>query len=386
MKNVPERGCSRRERLEVTGAALIPAALGLLRPTVRLAGRLSWLGPVLALPVGICLCRIWGKLGERSLSRGLEQAFGGRGGKGVAGLYFLWGLALLTDGARRYSDRLLSIFEGETTRWLFLLGALAVALWLGKGKSGAFARAERIFFLAVVVTLTAILLLAVPGIDGRNLWPPEGTAWRGLPGGGALCLSLAGYGVYALCLPRRSGDEMEKTWPWAAWGCGLFAALLFVITGVFGPALVGEMEDPFFYLLEGVQVPGAFRRGEAGLMAVLTLADLVLLTLLSRGCMSLWRELVPVFPGAGCVPVAVAFGLAGALSGMGRMWGRLEAVLPAGNLILGVLIPAVAILTIKSRERQRARSIFCGEKTEIQEDVAVKTEEEKSNIENEKKC
>lgn len=386
MRQEEKGGCSRRERLEVTATALVPAALGLLASAVMLAERLSWLGPLLALPVGLCLCPIWGRLGREDLSGGLKDAFGQTGGKLVAVFYFLWGLALLTDAARAYSERLLTVSEGAGGRWLFLLSALALCLWLGRGNGRAFARTGRLFFLAVGVTLGAILLLALPGVDWKNLWPPEGTDWRELPGTAALCLSLTGYGVYALCLPRREGETMKKTWPWAAWGCGAFAALLFIIVGVFGPALAGELRDPFLYLLEGVQVPGAFRRGEAGLVAVLTLGDLVLLTLLGRGVMALWRELVPVFPGLGCVPVTATFILAGVLPGLGWAKGRLWASLPAGNLVLGVLVPVLSVLTIKVRERRKRQATFCGGKSEEKADVAVKRAHEKSDGENEKKC
>jgi len=381
-----KKGCSRRERLEVTAAALVPAALGLLGPAVMLAGRVSWLGPALALPVGLCLCPVWGRLGRESLDRGLEEAFGRAGGKLAELLYLLWALALLTDAARRYSQRLLTVSQGEGARWLFLLAALGLCLWLGRGDGAAFARTGRLFFLAVGAALGLILLLALPGADWKNLWPPAGMDWRELPGSGALCLSLAGYGVYALLLPRREGDGLNRTWPWAAWGCGVLGALLFIVVGVFGPALTWQLEDPFLSLLEGVQVPGAFRRGEAGLVAVLALADIVLLALLSRGATALWRELVPVFPGLGWIPVGAAFILAGVLPGLGQAWGQLVAAVPAGNLILGVLLPVLAVLTIEVRERRKKRATFCGGNFVGKADVAVKPGKEKSCGENEKKC
>lgn len=386
MKREENRGCSRRERLEVTAAALVPVALGLLAPATALAGRLSWLGPALALPVGLFLCPVWGRLGKRDLGGGLEDAFGRWGGKLAGGFYFLWALALLADAARRYSERLLTISEGEGVRWLLLLAAFGLSLWLGRGNGAVFARTGRIFFLAVSVALGAILLLSLPGVDWKNLWPAEKADWRELPGTAVLCLSLAGYGVYALCLPLRQGDEIKKTWPWAVGGCGIFAALLWIIVGVFGPVLASEMGEPFLYLLEGVQVPGAFRRGEAGLIALLALADLVLLTLLVRAALTLWQDLVSVFAGLGWVPVAAAFALAGVLPELGRAWGWLAAVLPRGNLIFGVLLPVLSVLTIRVREQQKKRATFCGGKFRKEADIAVKPEDKKSGVENEKKC
>ena len=381
-----EGGCSRRERLEVMATALVPAALGKAAPATILAGRLSWLAPALALPVGLGLCPVWERLGKRDLSRGLEEAFGKAGGGVTAWLYLLWALVLLADAARRYSERLLTVSEGEGARWLFLLSALGLCLWLGRGCGERFARAGRLLFLAVGATLGAVLLLALPGIDGQNLWPPEGADWRQLPGAGALCLSLGGYGIYALCLPRREEDEAKRVWPWAAGGGAVLAALLFIVVGTFGPTLTGGMREPFLFLLEGVQVPGAFRRGEAGLIAVLALADLVLLTLLGRGATALWQRLIPVFPGLGWIPVTAAFALAGILPGLEQGWAWLAAAVPAGNLIFGVLLPVLSVLTIQARERKKRRTTCSGRDDKGEADVAVKPDGKKSGGENEKKC
>ena len=386
MKQEIKSGCSRRERLETAAVALFPAALGLLAPMVMLAGRLAWLSPVLALPLGLGLRPVWERLGEKDLGRGLEEAFGRLGGKLSSVLYFFWALALLVDAARRYSERLLTISEGEKVRWLFLLSALILCLWLGRGNGGIFVRTGRLFLLAVGVTAGIILLLALPGVEWRNLWPPEQADWRELPGAAALCLSLAGYGVYVLCLSRQKGKSVGKHWHWTAGGCAALAAVLFIIVGTFGPTLTGQLGDPFLFLLEGVRVPGAFRRGGAGLVAVLALADLALLTLLSRGAMTLWRGLISAFSGLAWAPVAAAFVLAGILPGWGRAWGRLAAIIPVGNLIFGILLPVLSVLTIRVREHRKKQATFCGNKFKEKADVAVKQGGKKSGKENEKKC
>lgn len=344
--------------METALAALAPAGIGLLGPIILLGGRLSWLGPLLALPVGLCLIPVWRTLGGEGLWEGLERAFGRLGGKGVETLYFLWGLALLTDSARRYSQRLLTIFEGEGARWFFLLSALAVCLPLGSKSDGSVGRTGRVFFLIVGGALGVTGVLGLGGIQWQNLWPVEGADWHGLPGSALLCLSLAGYGVYALSLPARAGGG--RAWAGPVLGCGGLTLLLFLTTGTFGPALAGQMEEPFLSLLEGTGAPGVFRRGDAALLTVLTLGDLLLLSLLGRGCGTLWRRLVPPFPVLGWLPVAGAFLLAGVLPGLGRAWALLWSRIPAGNLIVGVLIPIIAVLTIRARERRKRRLYFVG--------------------------
>lgn len=365
-------------------AALVPAGIGLLGPIVMLGGRLSWLGAGLALPVGMCLAPVWKRLGRDGLDHGLEEAFGRWGGVGAEVLYLLWGLALLTDSARKYSERLLTVSEGEGVRWFFLISALMVCLLLNRGGDDRFGRAGRIFFLVVAVALGITGALALGGVRWQNLWPPEGAGWWGLPGSGALCLSLAGYGVYALCLPVRSGEGGARAG--VVWGCGALTLFLLLVIGTFGPVLAGRMGEPFLYLLEGVRVPGAFRRGDAGLLMVLALGDLLLMSLLGRGCMTLWKRLVSPFPALGWLLVAGAFAVAGVLPGLGRVWAWLSARLPVGNLILGVLLPAVAVLTIKARDRRKRQATFCGKGSKGEIDVAVNSGDKKSGRENEKKC
>lgn len=371
-------------RTELITAALFPAGLGLLGPMIMMGGRLSWLAPLLALPVGLCLCPVWRRLGRRSLGEGLKEAFGGAVGGLSAALFFLWGLILLTGSGLSYSRRLLTLWEGERGGWTFLLPALGICLWLSRRKGRVMVRMGRILFLTVAATLAAILLLSLHGMEWRNLWPPEQKDWWGLPGSAALCLSLAGYGVYGLCLPQ--GREGKTGWFWTVWGCGGQGAILLMVVGTFGPALAEKMGQPFLSLLEGAGIPGAFQRGEAGFMAVLTLADLALLALLSRGVMTLWAELVPVFSGMGWLPAAGAFLLAGALSGEREAYAWLMAVLPRGNLIFGVLLPVLAVLTIQVRERRKRRATFCGDRSGREADVAIDLGDKKSSIENEKKC
>ena len=357
MKEDKGYGASARERLELTLTALLPAALGLLGPVTARAGRLSWLGPGLALPVGLGLCFLWRELGERDLPQGLEEAFGPFLGKACQFLYLLWALLLLTESARRYAARLMTTTEGEPVRWLYLLAALVLCLWLSRGTGAVLARTGKLFFLATGAVLALVLVLALPAVDWQNLWPPGGAELRGLLPGAGLCLSLSGYGIYALCLPRRP-DSGLRSWPWAVWGCGVFAALLFIVVGAFGPALTLRMGEPFLYLLEGVQVPGAFQRGEAALVAALALSDVTLLALLTRGAVTLWKSLASGRRGGG-LWVTLAFLAAGVLpAGMAGRW------LPPGNLILGILLPAFSVFTRKLRKGKESRGTCSGDQKE----------------------
>lgn len=371
--------------MELTLTALLPGTLALLGPATARAGRLSWLSPLLALPAGLLLCLVWRRLGREDLSRGLEEAFGLLLGRFCQFLYLLWGLLLLAVSARRYAMRLMEALGEQDLRWLFLLTALGLCLWLSRGRGGVLARTGRIFFLTTAVVLVLILLLALPALNWQNLWPPGSGDFRGLPAGAALSLSLSGYGVYALCLPRRP-EGRGKAWPWAVWGALGVSGLLFIVVGTFGPALILRMEEPFLFLLEGVRVPGAFRRGEAALAAALALSDLTLLCLLTRGCRALSGGLVPGLAPLGPWLAAGAFLLAGCLPLGETLRSVAEEWVPLGNLFLGVLLPAFAAFTIKVRKKEKIPSTFSGDPGGRDADVGPKGGEEKSFRKNEKKC
>lgn len=372
-------GAAWRQRRSLTLTALLPTALGLLGPLCS-AGRLSWLGPVLALPVGLWLCLLWRELGREGLPRALEGVFGRWFGRVAQLGYLLWALILLLGSAQKYAHRLGRLLPG--TEWFFLLSALTVCLWLSRGREEIFARTGRLFFLASAVTLVFALALAVPGLNWRNLWPPEGDDLAGVLYSALLSLSLAGYGVFALCLPCQ--EEERRHFGGAVWGCAALAWLLLTVVGTFGPRLAGSLDEPFLMALQGVEVPGAFRRGEAALAAVLTLADFALLALLSRSSRSLWERMTPKsWAWGGYVLPALAILAAGMLGkdgGWGGDW------LPVGNLILGVVVPALAVLGQKARRSKKGQPIFSAPKMAEKADVGKKTDSKKSLKENQKKC
>ena len=372
MRTVDNRGSSLRERTELTVTALTPAALSLLPALAAWAGRLAWLGSVIALPVGLWVCSLWRALGEEDLSRGLRGAFGAWGGGLFQALYLAWGLVLLTGSIQRYVDRLMTTVQGEAVRWLFLGVGLCLCIWLGRGNGAVLARTAKLIFLATLAVMGLVLILSLPALDWRNLWPPAAGDWMVLPASVALTGSLAGYGVYALCLPVRRGDQMD-TRPWAIGGCGALTLLIIIVVGAFGPALTAQMAEPFLFLLQGVEVPGAFQRGEAALIAVLSLADLLLLALLTWGCRSLWRELTRSrLNWVGVVLPAGAFLLAGLSTGGETGLWFAQVAAPVGNLIFGIGVPAFAVLTRKLWKGERVRPIFSGRKTGKKEDVGGK--------------
>lgn len=347
-------------RGRVTAVALLPVMLGLLAPLCAKAGRLAWLAPVLALPVGAVLCLIWRKAEGRTLAELLEAGLGHWGGKATQLLYIVWGHVLLTESARRYARRLLALSGGENVRWLYLAVGLLLALWLGRdGK--VLLRSGRLFFDAVAVALVVTVTLSLPGMDWKELYPPDGVDWAGLPGGALCVAALSGYAVFGLCLPGE-----ERSGRWMLTGCGTMVVLLAVTLGVFGPALAVRMEEPFLLLLEGGGTAGAFRRSAAILSAVLILADLALFAFLVRGCGSMWEGLFGVrgrwgewllelwaLLGAGLFPVAEIG----------------EGVYLWGGVLLGIVLPGIVVFTGRVTEAGGTAPISCAKNDHKAENI-----------------
>lgn len=349
MKEEHKVDVSGREQLALTVTALVPGVLGTLAALAGSAGTLAWLAPVIALPVGLVLCRAWEGLGEKGLPLGLEEAFGKGLGKCLEALYLLWALFLTVERADGYARRLMTTTAGESVRWLYLGVGLALCLWLSRGGGTVLARTGKLFFLAVAAVLALSLLLALPGADWKNLWPPRTGDLAGLPMAAATALSLSGYGVFALCLPKR-GEKKIQTGVWTVWSCAVFSALILTVVGAFGPVLAARMKEPFLLLLQGVEVPGAFRRGEAALTAALALADWTLLALLAWGCKKLWSSLTGLAQGGG-VLTAGAFLAAGLLPRWPLLQDGMAQMAVWGNLAFGMGIPFLGWI-LRARKRK----------------------------------
>jgi len=327
------------QRWEATALVLIPVALGLLGPLCAVGGRLCWLAPLVGLPVGLLAARLWERLGTPDLAHGLDRAFGRWGGGVAKAAYLVWGLLLLLVAARRYAARLAAAMGGK--EGLYLLLGLALVLWLTRQEGAFLGRGGGLLLLAVLTAVGLALLLTLPGVDWRELHIPSPEENSSLWRAALLLASLAGWGVMGLTIP----EEGERSaLPWVVGGWALLILLLAVTVALFGPALPARMGEPFLYMIEGAEVLGAFRRGQAALYALLALGDVALLTLLAGGCRGLWRSLAPSvlhWMGWGAI---IGMFLLGRVLPLDRiLW--IEDRLPIGGICFGLLIPALGALT-----------------------------------------
>ena len=358
-----EEKISRTQLMALLWAGVMAPAAELL-PALLLsgAGKGAWLTVVLAAPLVLAAGWIMGSLaGQDGLARSITGGLGKWAGGAALLLYIVWGLLLLALRLRLCAQRLLDSGERDGALWFFLLAAAAVLLWISRGKLAAFARAGQLFLAALLVTAGTVLLLSLVQAKPERLlplwWQPAGPVLQA-------ALSAAGVMGWGLFLPFLMGNVRDqgekKNWHWLFWGLGgalLLAAAQAVILGNLGVRLAARLDNPFFALAKSIGVEGAFQRVEGVVTALWTFADLTMGGILIFAVRAMAAEFLPgrALP---WVPWGAAvLGTAGALLlfpalGDAETWNR--QLVPAVNLILGVLLPAL-LLAVERLLRKSAK-------------------------------
>ena len=277
------------------------------------AGRADWWWLLALTPVGMALgWLLLRHMGGRPLHPVLRILYGG------------WAVVLLSDVLGRAAGRVQAASGGEGGRvWLLILLALPL-LWMGWGKAAAFFRAVEIFWLAVLATMAAILLLGAPRIEWRWVLEPAGD-WRSSLLSGTLTMST---GLFVLPLLDKAASEEGGARRGLIWlgALGLASAALSALAaGLLSPRVAAQLDEPFF---AAAGLLGDSARLEGLVSALWLLPDLTLAGLLAR-C---WGERQRP-----ALAAVAALGLA-----LTRAVDILpEPVLPLGCLVLAILTAAL---------------------------------------------
>lgn len=354
---------SMRQLLVLLFSAILSPAIQILPARgAELAGRAGWLSTLFALPVLLGLCWVFFALqraaGEgEGLAGAFRAVLGTAGGKALTAVYLAWGVVMLSAGARRCALRILSTGYRNAALPLFIVLLLGAALWMGRGRLPALARAGEIFYLALSAVLALTVFFSLFNVEARNVLP----IWVGdLPA--ALratlpALSVLGYAVFAAFLgggvaPRE--DNRGRGMRWAAAACLVLTAMQFACLGNFGPELVGRMDTPFFSMAEGIGLEGAFQRAESVVVALWVFSDLALLGLLVFSCRAMAGSLLGRSAERYSPYIIVALALAGALflfPDAFALTAFLDRWATAGNLLLGFVVPLLVFLLGKLRRK-----------------------------------
>lgn len=269
---------------------LILFPLGTQRLFVYLigVGGAAWLCPLLAGAVALGLVFL---LGRRQL--GDPLAFSAQTSRRVwAGLFLLWGLIWTAAHSVRIGSQLSDVLG--VGREALTAGTLLLAVWMATGGLVAFARAGEVFALAIGAGFALILLGGIFRLrwDALLLW--DQSALCQVPGGGLAVLGTLAVGSWALLFCREIRPEPGAVGRVGRWvgllGLLLSGALLLVL-GRFGPALTRMIDRPFFQMVSGLGLEGAFQRLEALVSALWFLGDASLLAFLLLVCRRLLHHL-----------------------------------------------------------------------------------------------
>ena len=350
-----------RQLLSVLLAALLSPAIRVLPGgAARAAGEAGWLSPLLALPIALALCWVlFQVLAALPPGTGLAEAcplvLGKAGGKLALALCLLWGLLQLSVTVRMCGQRFLITGYRNRPVVFYMVVLLAVALWMARGRLAALGRAGEVFRTVLAVTLGVVLLLAAFQMEPENLFP----IWtEDLPAAGAAVvpvLSLVGYAVPGAFLAgglRRQEGDRAGALRWTARLCLLLSALLLVALGCLGPDLIARVEQPFFVMVKGIGVQGAFQRVESVVMALWVLSDLMLIGMLVLAACAVSRALFGLKRAQSAALPVVLAALAGSVLLFRDAFAVArfaDGILTAGNLAFGFGLPLLLLAVGKMR-------------------------------------
>lgn len=330
--------------LTALAAEALPGKIG--------GGGLAWLAPLLLLIPALPLAALAaGK--NRGRGAGLNALLGKGAGRVLAAAFLVWGVFLLGVNVAR-SARRLSVGGGEGA--LLALLILAMGIWMAWGRIAAFGRSCELFTMAFGLGLVVVVLFALFRIQPDYVLLATWREAAGLPGGVLSTLGIAGIGVYALFLGEdvepRKGDRGRVI----RWTAALFitqALILLLVLGRLGANLTSMVERPFFQMVAGIGLAGAFQRLEALISALWLLGDLALAGLLLLACRRLlgltvrkrekgWFSLIPAVPA-----LILAWGFMGQ---EGLTETLLYLVVPMGGLLIGGLVILLWGLGIRRKQ------------------------------------
>lgn len=352
------------------GALLAPVVQLLPAWTAPEGGALGWVSGLAALPGALTFAALMGAVCTLDPERpgyfgALRMAWGKVLGSVIALAYLVWGVALLGMNVRLYALRFLSTGYRNAPQYLFIIVLLALSWWLARGSAGRFARAGQIFYLALTGMLWVTLILALPHGDLKNLVPVGGAELWGAVKGGGVVLSVLSCMVFAGFLAgkvRREEGKLRRGLGWAARFCAVVCALQLVCLAAFGAELTARMDTPLFMLIKGLGVQGGFEHIESVIIAVWSLSDLLLASMLTIACRGIGEELLPAAVGKYAATGVAAAGGAAVLLLFPDTFAlkRWAGIAPATGAVMGFLVPALTLVVGKLRAGRRRKGISCG--------------------------
>ncbi len=256
-------------------------------PATQVAGRHSWLAPLIALPLILLLqIIIAALLNKRKVGEGilelLPRALGAHLGSLFSILYCIW--LILYGGfiIRRSATSFTLTIYPETLPLIFMVIFTVVAFIFASGGLKPIARSAEIFTPFILITLALIIFFGLFDLNLNNLLPFEFDAMPEIIRSSAYTFDIVGGVLFSATLlaghAPEGGALHKKSFMLLAVYMCLFLALLSALSvALVGAELTANSSSPFFMLLRNLRVFGVFERVEAFITALWALPDFILL-------------------------------------------------------------------------------------------------------------
>jgi len=276
----------RRQLLSLGTIIMLAPALRIFpAETAAIAGRASWLCPLVAAPLLIGYLHFITKLmacrkeGENFQDLTL-RALGNKAGKVALGVMSLWMLIYSGFILRAGVDRLIVTTYPNTspTSFTLVMGFLALAAALGPPRS--LVRTARMVRPVVLGVLFLLFIFACFSIDTQNLIPISKADIIPMIMGSAVSIDIISCSAVAMCLvmgavQKQDGDFAHLSL-WAMECLILLSFLGIAIIGCFGAELSAHLTRPFFVLVKNMVFFRTVERVEALVVMLWIFPDFLL--------------------------------------------------------------------------------------------------------------
>ena len=259
--------------------------LFLLTPGTLLSSGAAWLTALLTGPPLCLLALTLRRLARRCPPGGPGELLAerlGRPGRALSRLCGAWMLFYAGLLLRLGADRFVSAVYPDSPPWLFM--AVMTALTLPAARDGLrpLGRCAELFAPVLALVLGAVFAASLALADPSLLRPGPGAlvrACRDLP----VCWGVvSGCALFGFAGSGRPAGEQRGFLPAALALSAAGLCLTASVTAVFGPALAGQMNHPFFVMARNLTLFRPGERTEALIAAQWVVSDFLLLSALLR--------------------------------------------------------------------------------------------------------
>lgn len=271
-------------------ALLAPALRIIPQVNTQLAGHLSWLSPLFAIPIILLIVALVGAFmkfqrpGE-GLGAAILRALGKPVGSAVLAIYALWLLLyagfLLRSGANRFT----STIYPNTNSAIFICITLLLCLVSTLGNVKPLARCAEIFRPLLFAVLAFVIFFSIFELDPASLLPVTGQGLLKAGVGAAPVINVVGSILVLIGYPIGVSKKSELPWDtkrmakWSVKACIFLSLLTAIIVGTSNMELTLNNSRPFFILIRNLNIFGLAEHIEAPITALWLFPDFILVSL-----------------------------------------------------------------------------------------------------------